>query len=156
MNIYDLLNKLNIPFQEVEHPAVYTVNDAEQLQIDLPGMEVKNLFLGDRKDKRKYYLYCLPAYKRADLKGLRNEIGSGALTFASEGDLYEKMSLTHGSVTPLGLINDQDHNVVLLIDRELEGKTVWVHPNVNTKTMSITMDDILRIAKNLGTQVIFV
>lgn len=156
MGLYKLLDELNISYQEVVHPAVYTISEAEQLHIGLPGMKVKNLFLRDKKDKGKYYLYCLPAHKRADLKGLRSKIGSGALTFASEGDLYEKMGLTPGSVTPLGLINNTEHDIVLLIDRELDGEIVLVHPNINTKTMSITMDDILRVARYIGVKIIFV
>ena len=81
MALYELLHQLNIPYQEVSHAAVYTIEEAERLQIDLPGVEVKNLFI---KDKTHYFLYCLPAQKRADLKALRRTIESGALTFAKE------------------------------------------------------------------------
>ena len=89
MALYELLHQLNIPYQEVPHAAVYTIKDAERLQIDLPGVEVKNLFI---KDKTHYFLYCLPAQKRADLKTLRRTIKSGALTFAKEDELLEKLS----------------------------------------------------------------
>lgn len=153
MALYELLHQLNIPYQEVSHAAVYTIEEAERLQIDLPGVEVKNLFI---KDKTHYFLYCLPAQKRADLKSLRKTIESGALTFAREDELLEKLGLTAGSVTPLGLVNNTQRDVTLLIDKELLGLTVWVHPNTNTKTMSLTLEDLLRLMEYLHVQMQFV
>ena len=153
MALYELLQQLNIPYQEVPHAAVYTIKDAERLQIDLPGVEVKNLFI---KDKTHYFLYCLPAQKRADLKTLRRTIKSGALTFAKEDELLEKLGLTHGAVTPLGLVNNDQHDVILLIDRDLLGLTMWVHPNTNTKTLALTLNDLLRLMEYLHVQVQFV
>lgn len=153
MEPYDTLRKLCIPYQEVSHAAVYTIEEAKRLEIDLPGVEVKNLFI---RDKRRYYLYCLPAQKRADLKALRQAIGSGALTFAREPELVEKLGLTAGSVSPLGMINNTARDVLLLIDRELLGLSVWVHPNTNTKTLALTMDDLLRLMEQLQVQVMFV
>ena len=131
MALYELLHQLNIPYQEVSHAAVYTIEEAERLQIDLPGVEVKNLFIKDT-------------------------IESGALTFAKEGELLEKLGLTAGSVTPLGLVNNTQRDVTLLIDKELLGLTVWVHPNTNTKTMSLTLEDLLRLMEYLHVQVQFV
>ena len=153
MALYELLQQLDIPYQEVSHAAVYTIEEAERLQIDLPGVEVKNLFI---KDKTHYFLYCLPAQKRADLKALRKAIESGALTFAKEDALQEKLGLTAGSVTPLGLVNNTLHDVILLIDMELIGQTVWVHPNTNTKTMSLTLADLLHLMEYLHVPVQFV
>lgn len=142
MELYALLEQLDIPWHEVSHPAIYTMQEAEQVEIDLPGVEVKNLFL---RDKHQYYLYCLPADSRADLKALRQQLGSGALSFARDEALLEKLGVIPGAVTPLGLINNHQRDVTLVIHRQLLGQTIWVHPNLNTKTMSLAMDDLLRL-----------
>lgn len=150
MELYALLEQLDIPWQEVSHPAIHTMQEAEQVDIHLPGVEVKNLFL---RDKHRYYLCCLPADSRADLKALRQQLGSGALSFARDEALQEKLGLIPGAVTPLGLIHNHQRDVTLVLHRQLMGQTVWVHPNVNTKTMSLAMDDLLRLMAYLHVQV---
>ncbi len=152
-DLYDLLKKLNISYEEVEHEAVYTIEEADQLQISLKGVECKNLFL---KDKHHFYLYMLEEHKMANLKELRKEIGSGALSFANEKYLDEKLHLIPGSVTPLGVIHNQEHDVIVLLDKDLLESYVWVHPNTNTKTMSLSCQDLIRFIEECGNPIIFV
>lgn len=144
MNVYELLEKLNIEYREVEHKAVYTIEEALQENIPgrIKGIECKNLFV---KGKKKFYLIFLEASKRANLKELALAVQESKLSFASEIELKQILGLDIGSVTPLGIINDINNEVTLLLDKELVSSMVLVHPNVNTKTISLGFEDLLKI-----------
>lgn len=86
----------------------------------------------------------MEASKRANLKELAKLLNKSKLSFSNEKELKEILKLNIGSVTPIGIINDKNNLVVLLIDRDLKGKKVLVHPNTNTKTMSIEYEDLIR------------
>lgn len=154
MDIYDILNKLNISYEEITHKAIYTVEDAnkENISSKIEGLECKNLFL---KSKEKYYLLFTLANKRADLKSLAASIGVNHLSFASLDELNSILKLDAGTATPLGIINDTDNKVTILIDRELSGK-VLMHPNINTKTMSIELTDLIKIIEYLNHEYILI
>ncbi len=142
MDIYQVLEKLNISYQEQVHKALYTVEDAKNENITLPGKGCKNLFL---KDKHKnYYLVVLEEDKRANLKELEKKLNTKNLSFASAGDLYNYLKLEPGSVTPLGIINDTYSKIVLILDKDLQGNSLLFHPNVNTKTICITYLDLIK------------
>lgn len=145
MKLYELLNELNIEYEEIEHNPVYTIEEA--LKEDIPsrinGEECKNLFLCDRE--KNYYLVLLKHDKRADLRGMSEYLNSSKLSFASQEELKALLNLEPGSVTPLGIINDHDNKVVILIDEYFDGKRILVHPNINTKTMSLKYDDLIKI-----------
>lgn len=126
--VIKLLKNLNIEYSIVEHDPVYTVEEAEYIENMIDGIGCKNLFL---KDKASYYLYILKECKKADLKQISSKLNIGKLTFASEEELNDKLKLERGSVTPMGIINDNS-SVILLIDKELKGNTILVHPNINT------------------------
>lgn len=143
MNIYEVLEKLKINYDEIEHPAVYTVEEANRLERMLEGIGCKNLFLTDKKGH--YYLYILKDDKRADLKDLALKLKVLKLTFCSEEDLNTLLGLSKGSVTPLGIINDKDNKVTLIIDKDLVDKKLLCHPNVNTKTISIEYKDLIKL-----------
>ena len=144
------LEALGIPFQVTWHPPVFTME--ELYALNLPGGEqvVKNLFLRDDK-KRFYYLVVLPGAKTANLKQLQETIGSRKLSFASEGDLMEKLGLVKGSVTPLGILRDQEHQVVVVLDRALLAQeAVGVHPNRNDGTLWLAPEDLVRLIRAQG------
>lgn len=141
MNLYDILNELNISYEEVSHEKVMTVEEAKNIENMIEGIGSKSLFL---KDKKNYYLIILEENKRADIKELANIIGCNKLSFASSERLKEVLGLEEGSVTPFGIINDVDNKVTLLIDKDLIDNKLLFHPNVNTKTMSITYDDLIK------------
>ena len=145
--VYQLLEEMSISYGRVAHPAVYTVAESQKLEKNLPGVGCKNLFLRDREEN--YYLYLLPDGNRADLWGLQRLLGCSKLTFASPEELLEQLGLTPGSVTPLGVLNN-DGRVTLLLDCSLEGQTLLVHPNVNTATISLAWSDLLRIIHRFG------
>lgn len=143
MNIYEILDKLEIIYEEIEHPAVYTVEEANQIERMIEGIGCKNLFLTDKKGH--YYLYVLKDNKKADLKELALKLNVLRLTFGNEDDLNNLLGLTKGSVTPLGVINDSDNKVILVFDSELVSEKLLCHPNVNTKTMSIDWNDLIKL-----------
>lgn len=149
MDIYEVLNALNIKYEEIEHKAVYTVQEAldEDIPNKINGIECKNLFV---KSKRKYYLIFLTAEKRADLKAIANTVGEKQLHFASEEELKEILDLNIGSVTPLGIINDTKNLVTVLIDKDLENNKVLVHPNINTKTLALDIKNLKKIIEFLN------
>jgi Ala-tRNA(Pro) deacylase len=136
------LNQAGIPYQRVEHPAVYTCEQADRYRPPLPAASTKNLFLRDRH--AHFYLLMTACEKPVDLKGLSRSIGVSKLHFGSEEQLLEKLGVTPGAVTLLGLINDDAHEIQLLVDSEL-----WVeehflcHPLVNTATLLLSRVDLL-------------
>lgn len=143
MDIYNILNELNIKYEQIEHKPVFTIEEAleENIPDKINGVECKNLFV---KNKDNYYLIFMEASKRANLKELAKLLNKSKLSFSNEKELKEILNLNIGSVTPIGIINDKNNLVVLLIDRDLKGKKVLVHPNTNTKTMSIEYEDLIR------------
>ncbi len=150
MGIYEILNSLDIEYNEIEHKAVFTSSEAEFIKDMIKGEGVKNLFL---KSKNDYYLVLTPDNKRVDLKNLSNRVNSH-LSFASPEELKNILNLEPGSVTPLGLINDTKHEVKVLIDEELIGKVILVHPLVNTKTLSLKMSDLIKLINYLKNEYI--
>lgn len=152
MEPYKTLNKLNIEYKEIEHIPVFTSNEAEFTKKLIKGIGVKNLFL--KSSKNNYYLVLTPDTKKVDLKALSKLINSH-LSFAKETELQDILKLERGSVTPIGLINDIKHEVIVLIDKDLKDNLVLVHPLVNTKTISIEMKDLIQIIEYLKNEYIF-
>ncbi|MBE6150468.1 MAG: prolyl-tRNA synthetase associated domain-containing protein [Firmicutes bacterium] len=145
MNLYEVLDKLNIVYEEVSHEKVMTVEEAKNIENMIEGIGSKNLFLTDKKN---YYLVILEENKRADIKELMNIIGCSRLSFASSNRLKEILDLEEGSVTPFGIINDKDNKVMLLIDKDLKNNKLLFHPNTNTKTISVSYDDLIKFIED--------
>lgn len=140
IDIYEVLNKLNIEYQMVEHEEVFTAEQSKHIKNMIEGVGGKTLFL---KDKNNYYLYLLDDERQANLKFLSKSLNIGRLSFGNEDELYDKLKLKKGSVTPLGIINDNS-SVILIIDKTLKGKKILTHPNINTATVSIRYDDLIK------------
>ncbi|OOM16013.1 prolyl-tRNA synthetase associated domain-containing protein [Clostridium saccharobutylicum] len=146
-NVYDILNLLEIQYVRYEHKPIYTVDEAKDLDILIPGGKCKNLFLRNGKGDI-HYLVILDENKSIDLKLLSKQIGSTRLSFASEDRLYKYLKLTPGSVTPFGIINDINKEVIVLIDNDLKNeKLLNFHPNVNTATIGISSIDFEKFIK---------
>lgn len=148
-----LLDEKKISYQLTEHEPVHTIEEMRQLGLLDQGTVGKNLFLRDDKGKKHYLVFCR-CDKNVDLKDLRPQIGSTRLSFASDERLMKHLQLTPGAVTPLGLLNNEDHQVTLVIDRDLEGcSKLGVHPMDNQATLWIAWDDLQRIVNELGNPV---
>ena len=109
-------------------------------------------FVRDDK-KRNYYMITVKGEKRIDLKEFRKAHGTRQLSFASADDMMSIMKLQPGSVTPLGLLNDEDRKVKLYLDSSLTDGLIGVHPNDNTATVWMHADDLVRIIKEHGSEV---
>ena len=137
------LDALGVAYELTEHPAVFTIDEMEQLGLTGGGTVCKNLFLRDAKGRR-HFLVVIPGDCRADLKSIETQLGSTRLSFASAERLQRYLGLIGGEVTPLGIINDPDAAVEVVFDRSLEGNPrVGVHPNDNTATVWLAFDDSL-------------
>lgn len=154
MNIYDVFKKLDINYKEVSHKAVFTVEEAKFIKESIEGVGCKNLFLTDKKNH--YFLLVLEENKRADIKSIAKIAGVSSLSFASDDALFKILGVRPGSVTPLGIINDREYLVNLFIDRNLCNKKILVHPNVNTKTVSIECSDLIKFIDYLNHNYIFI
>lgn len=150
------LDELNIKYRLIDHPPVYTIEEMENLNLEEKGHIVKNLFLKNSNGK-KHYLVVLKGDKKADLKSIRHQIESTALSFASEERLKKHLDLLKGAVTPLGIINDEQHCVNIVIDKDLRNQNIiGVHPNVNTSTVFINYNDMIKFINNFGNEILYV
>ena len=149
--IYDYLSSLGIEYETTEHEAIFNVEELEAAKLPHPEAQAKNLFVRDDK-KRHYYIITVKEYKNVNLKNFRLKHGLRPLSFASADDLMSMMKLSPGSVTPLGLLNDESAAVELYLDDEFTG-LIGVHPNENTATVWILVNDLLTIIKEHGNPV---
>ncbi|WP_330408608.1 prolyl-tRNA synthetase associated domain-containing protein [Romboutsia weinsteinii] len=139
--VYNILDSLNIEYKRYEHQPVYTIEDASKLNINIPGTLCKNLFLRNNKGNT-HYLVIIEDSKRVNLKSLSEQINSSSLSFASEERLDKYLGLKPGSVSPFGLINDINKEVIVLIDKDVAASDiVSFHPNVNTCTIGLSYSD---------------
>lgn len=155
-NVLDVLDHAGIGYRMVSHAPVYTVEEMERLHLDADARIAKNLFLRDARGRR-HFLVVLAKHKAADLKALRGQIGTGALSFASEDRLRRFLGLEKGAVTPLGILNDEARAVEVLFDRDLAGlPSLGVHPNRNTATVFLSFADLESLIRSHGNPVSFV
>ena len=155
--IYDYLKEKNIWHEVTEHKAVYNMEELSKIDVPYPEVEAKNLFIRDDK-KRNYYLITVKGNKRVNLKEFKEKYNTRSLSFASENDLMSIMKLSPGSVTPLGLLNDKDLKVEFYIDKDFmnDSHIIGVHPNDNTATVWLKVEELIEIVKEHGNQVIVV
>jgi len=152
-DIYKVLDELGVEYVRHDHPAVFTVEESDKVKVDLNAVGTKNLFLRN-KNKSQYYLVSIVSDKRADLKELKGKLGEAKLSFGSPEDLMKYLGLTPGSVSACGLINDEDHNVIYVLDKDLaEAERVGVHPNINTATLEIPLADFRKFLDHTGQEV---
>ena len=151
---YDYLRANGVEFEITEHAAVYNMAECAELALPYPEDEAKNLFVRDDK-KRSYYLITVRGEKRVDLKEFRRAHGTRSLSFASPEELLSFLKLTPGSVTPLGLLNDEDCRVQFYLDEDflLPPGRIGVHPNDNTATIWLQTQELLRVIRAHGTSV---
>jgi len=154
--VFDYLSEMNINCEIVEHPAVYTIEDMDSLHIDTNNQIAKNLFVRDDKKKR-YFIISVQKDKHVDLKGLKAKIDSRPLSFAPESALQEILGLDKGSVTPLGILNDANCRVEVVLDNELRHfHHIGIHPNDNRATIWIKPKDLETVIKRHGNTISYV
>ena len=143
-DFFKFLDSHNIAYDRHDHPAVYTVEEADRLVPELPGAKTKNLFLRDDKGKR-HFLVLVPSEKRVNLKALKEVLGVKRISFGSPGRLKKHLGIEPGAVSLLAVYNDGGHKVEVFMDRDLwAADTFLFHPLVNTSTLVIKKADIER------------
>jgi Ala-tRNA(Pro) deacylase len=147
--LFARLDQLGIAHRTVEHPPVFTVEEAKALRGNLPGHHIKNLFL--RNKKEEMWLVVALEDRAIDLKRLGEVLGAGRLSFGSADRLKRALGVEPGSVTPLSLVNDEARAVQLVVDRDVaDGGPVNAHPLVNTMTTALAPADLLRFFDATG------
>ena len=143
MRVYDLLETLDIPYIRMDHEAAYTIDACLDIDSKL-GIEIcKNLFLCNSQ-KTKFYLLMLPGSKKFRTADVSKQLLSPRLSFAPAEYMEQFLDITPGSVSVLGLMNDTDYNVTLLIDKDIVGdEFIGCHPCVNTSSLKIRMQDLI-------------
>lgn len=148
--LYLLLEQLSIQFDYYEHPPVATIADAELHWKNIVSGKCKNIFFRNHKGNR-HYLVILEHCRQLDIHDLEKRLKQGKLTFASDRRLKEYLGVQPGSVSPFGLINDMSHHVHIFIDEKLnEYEKLAFHPNVNTATLVIKKEDLIKFIRSLG------
>lgn len=147
--LYADLKALDIPYDVVEHPAVFTVEESQAVDGDIPGAHTKNLFLKDAGGR--FWLVTVPAALRADLKALPTVMGAKRVSFGKGEDMERLIGVTPGSVTPLGAIADAAGAVTIVLDASLAAADrVNCHPLRNTATLGLSGADLVRALTHWG------
>ncbi len=155
-DIYNILKEMNIDYSVTEHKPVYTIEEMNDLGMENIDHVIKNLFIRDDK-KKNYYLVLVQKDKTVNLNKLKETINSRRLSFASEEDLEKYLGLKKGAVSPLGIVNDENKFVKVIIDRDIKNlEFIGVHPMENTATVWINVEDLQKLIKSNGNYINFV
>ena len=156
LEVLNKLDELQIKYQLIKHIPIYTIEEANNLDIENKEYIVKNLFLRDDK-KRNYYLVVIKSQKKVNLSDLMLKINSRRLSFASSDDLNKYLNLKKGSVTPLGILNDKNKVVTMIIDEDiLKDNLIGVHPNDNRATIFMKTKDLIKLIELHGNLIKYV
>ena len=140
---YDFLDGLGVEYDRVDHGPAMTMEDCKEADEILQATICKNLFLCNRQ-KTAFYLLMIPDTKVFHTKDLSAQIGSARLSFASPEYMEEFLDITPGSVSVMGLMNDKEHRVQLLIDEDvLGGEYIGCHPCINTSSIRLKTKDLV-------------
>ena len=149
IRVYDLLDSLGVAYQRVDHEAAMTMEACEEIDRTLSkGVEngvaiCKNLFLCNRQET-DFYLLLIPGDKPFKTKYLSAQIGSSRLSFAKPEYMKKYLDITPGSVSAMGLMNDREKKVRLLIDQDvLEAEYFACHPCINTSSLRFKTADLV-------------
>ncbi|MCI8635216.1 MAG: prolyl-tRNA synthetase associated domain-containing protein [Eubacterium sp.] len=145
MKVYDLLDELGIEYSRLDHAAAMTMEACQEIDKALNAATCKNLFLCNRQ-KTQFYLLMIPGEKTFHTKDLSAQIGSARLSFADASFMEEFLKITPGSVSVLGLMNDTQNRVRLLVDEDvLKGEYFGCHPCINTSSLRLRTKDVFEI-----------
>lgn len=141
--VYDLLDSLAVPYSHIDHPEARTMEACRNIDEILDAVICKNLFLRNHQATR-FYLLMMPGDKKFKTKELSKQIGSARLSFAEPEYMEKFLHISPGSLSVMGLMNDTGNQVQLLLDRDvLNGTYFGCHPNVNTSSLRLRLEDLL-------------
>ena len=144
IRVYDLLDRLGVSYQRVDHEPAMTMEVCAAIDVALEATICKNLLLCNRQCTA-FYLLMIPGDKVFKTKDLSKQIGSSRLSFAAPEYMEKYLDITPGSVSVMGLMNDTGHDVQLLIDEDvLKGEYVGCHPCINTSSLRLRTEDLMQ------------
>ena len=139
---YDLLEKLEVPFQRIDHEAAMTMDACAAIDEALDATICKNLLLCNRQCT-EFYLLMITGDKQFKTSQLSKQIGSSRLSFAAPEYMEQFLDITPGSLSVLGLMNDHGNQVQLLIDEDVaKGEFFGCHPCINTSSLRLKTSDL--------------
>jgi Ala-tRNA(Pro) deacylase len=148
--LYRILEEIGISFEYHEHPPGPTIEEALKYWKDIDSAHCKNIFFRNHKGNR-HYLVILDHRHPLDIHDLEKRLKQGKLTFASPKRLGKYLGLEPGSVSLFGLINDEENHVHVFIDRNLQSESkISFHPNINTASLVISLQDMIRFLEWSG------
>ena len=140
IRVYDLLDKLGMEYYRTDHEPATTMKVCNDIDKILGALICKNLFLCNRQ-KTQFYLLMMPGDKTFKTKDLSRQINSARLSFADEEYMEKYLDITPGSVSIIGLMNDHENKVQLLIDEDVMKEPYFgCHPCINTSSLKFTTD----------------
>ena len=144
------LQELGIAFDVVEHPPAFTTEKADSYIEGMEGVRTKSMFLTNKK-KTQYYLLIMDDKKRLDMNDFKVKVGADRIRMASLASLAEKMNLPAGTVSPFGLLNNEEKDIQVYFDKDIVSEDIMTfHPNTNEKTIFISTEDLFKFLKDLG------
>lgn len=142
VRVYDLLDSLGIEYMRTDHESADTMEACNKIDAVLDVIICKNLFLCNRQ-KTDFYLLMMPGDKPFKTKELSSQINSARLSFATPDKMLEYLDIKPGAVSIMGLMNDKDNNVKLLVDEDiLKDEYLGCHPCVNTSSLKLKTKDV--------------
>ena len=143
IKVYDLLDSLGIEYERTDHEEANTMEACNEIDKVLDVIICKNLFLCNRQETQ-FYLLMMPGGKPFKTKDISKQIGSARLSFGKPEFMEEYLDIKPGAVSIMGLMNDKEHHVQLLIDKPvLESKYLGCHPCVSTSSLKMKTKDVL-------------
>lgn len=143
VRVYDLLDSLGVTYQRIDHEPAMTMEACAEIDRVLDATICKNLLLCNRQCT-SFYLLMLPGEKSFKTSTFSKTIGSSRLSFADPQYMEEFLDITPGSVSVMGLMNDKDHRVELIMDEDiLKGEYIGFHPCINTSSLRLKTDDLM-------------
>ncbi len=145
--IFDILDSLEIYYTNYEHVPVFTCGESKW--IELPWERVKSLLIRNKKSTN-FYMVVASDCTRLDTNLVRAKFGDSKMSFASEEQMMEKIWLKPWSVSPFALVNNKEKDIIVVFEKRLEGKKIWLHPLRNDNTIVLNINDVLRFLDNIG------
>lgn len=151
--VKEYLNSIGIEFKIVEHEPAYTTEEADKYIEGHDGVRTKTMFICNKK-KTNYYMIIMDDSKRLDMNKFKEIVSEKQMKMASEESLKEKLGIKPGMVSPFGLLNNDEKDVKIYMDKEIITEEIMTfHPNDNTKTLFITTKDLFKYFENIGYEI---
>ena len=143
------LQDLGITYDVVEHPPAFTTEQADSYIEGLEGVRTKSMFLTNKK-KTQFYLLIMDDQKPLDMDDFKEQVGANRIRMASIESLAEKMQLPAGTVSPFGLLNNEEKDILVYFDQDIVSEEIMTfHPNTNEKTIFIKTQDLFRFLESV-------